>query len=57
MGSSFNREDIKDLENTLLRRENIIAYKKKYQECKDCLDCIPSFFITIKYYYNGIFYE
>tara|TARA_A100001015_G_C14786378_1_gene631255 strand:+ start:385 stop:558 length:174 start_codon:yes stop_codon:yes gene_type:complete len=57
MGSSFNSEDIKDLENTLLRRENIIAYKKKYQECKDCLDCIPSFFITVKYYYNGIFYE
>ena len=30
MGGSFNSEDIKDLENTLLRDKNRAIYKKKY---------------------------
>lgn len=57
MGGSITSEDIKELEQSLLHKKNIKNYKKCYKDCKHCLDCIPSFFLTVKYYYNGLFYE
>ena len=55
MGSAITREDIRDLESTFLRQENVKIYKKICKECRDCLDCIPSFFLTVRYYYNALF--
>jgi len=52
MGGSISSEDIRDFEKTFLREENVKIYKKK---CRDCLNCIPSFFLKVKYYYNSLF--